>query len=166
MLWAKFIRELFELSRRERIDTCIETCGFADPEALLEVIPVTDHFLFDLKHMDSDAHRKHTGQFNGQILKNAALVLDQGADVVFRQPLIRGFNDSIANIEATAGFLNRLGKNAARLQIMPYHKMGQSKYAALNIPCAMEGIGMADDEQIEAVKKAYIGLGIICTISR
>ncbi len=166
LLWSKFVRELFELSHQERIDTCMETCGLADPEALLDVIPVTDHFLFDLKHMDSDIHKKYTGQSNGQILKNAALVLERGADVVFRQPLIPGINDSIANIEATAGFLTSLGKNAARLQLMPYHRMGQSKYKALNIPCIMEESGIADDEQVEAVKKAYIDRGIDCTISR
>jgi pyruvate formate lyase activating enzyme len=166
LLWAKFVRELFELSHQERIDTCVETCGFADPEALLEVIPVTDHFLFDLKHMNSDIHRGYTGQSNEQILRNAALVLEHGADVVFRQPLIPGVNDSILNIEATAGFLTGLGKNATRLQIMPYHRMGQSKYQALNVPYITEGIGVADDEHIEAAKKAYIGLGIRCTISR
>lgn len=166
LLWAKFVRELFELSHQERIDTCVETCGFVDPEALLEVIPVTDHFLFDLKHMDSDTHRKYTGQSNSQILRNAALVLEHGADVVFRQPLIPGVNDSIMNIEATAGFLTSLGKNATRLQIMPYHRMGQSKYMALNMPCIMEGLGVEDDAQVEAVKKAYIDRGIDCAISR
>ncbi len=166
LLWSKFIRELFELSHRERIDTCIETCGLAGPEALLDVIPVTDHFLFDLKHLDSDVHKRHMGQPNSLILKNAALVLEQGADVIFRQPLIPGINDSLMNIEATAGFLIGLGKNARKLQIMPYHRMGQSKYKALNMPCIMEGLGMAEDEQAEAVKKAYIDRGLDCTISR
>jgi pyruvate formate lyase activating enzyme len=166
LLWAKFVRELFELSRQERIDTCVETCGSADPEALLEVIPVTDHFLFDLKHMDPDIHKKYTGQSNSQILRNAALILERGADVVFRQPLIPGVNDSIANIEATAGFLTSLGKNDIRLQILPYHRMGQSKYKALHILYIMEGLSAAEDEQVETVKKAYTDLGISCTISR
>jgi pyruvate formate lyase activating enzyme len=166
LLWSKFIRELFELSHKEFIDTCIETCGFADPEALLDVIPVTDHILFDLKHMDSDIHKKYTGQPNSQILRNAALVLEYGADVVYRQPLIPGITDSITNIDATAGFLISLGKSAPRLQIMPYHRMGQSKHKALHIPCIMEGLGIAADEQVEAVKKAYIARGINCTISR
>lgn len=166
LLWSKFIRELFILSHEESINTCIETCGLADSEALLDVLPVTDHFLFDLKHMDSDIHRKYTGQPNDQILKNATLILEQGADVVFRQPLIPGINDSRGNIEATAAFLNRLGKRAARLQLMPYHRMGQNKYKALNMPCPMEEIGMADDGRAEAVKAAYIERGIHCTISR
>jgi len=116
--------------------------------------------------MDADTHSKYTGQSNRQILINAALILEHGADVVFRQPLIPGINDSIGNIEATAGFLTSLGKNATRLQIMPYHRMGQSKYKALNVWYAMEGISIAGDDQVEAVRKAYIDLGIDCTISR
>jgi pyruvate formate lyase activating enzyme len=166
LLWAKFIRELFELCRRELIDTCVETCGFVDPEALIEVIPVTDHFLFDLKHMDADVHRKYTGQSNSQILRNAALVLEQGADVIFRQPLIPGVNDSIACIEATTRFLTGLGNHHIRLEIMPYHRMGQSKYRALNLPYRLEELGAAEDVLVESVQKAYIGRGIDCTISR
>jgi pyruvate formate lyase activating enzyme len=166
LLWAIFVRNLFELCRQEQIDTCVETCGFVDPDALLEVIPVTDHFLFDLKHMDSDTHRNQTGQSNGKILKNAALLLEREADVVFRQPLIPGVNDSIVDIEATAGFLAGLGKNALRLQIMPYHRMGQSKYKALNVPYTMEEKAAPDSGQVESVQQAYIERGIDCTVSR
>jgi pyruvate formate lyase activating enzyme len=166
MLRPAFVRELFELSRQERINTCVETCGCVDPEALLETIPLTDHFLFDLKQMDPEAHRKHTGQSNSTILKNAALLIQHGANVLFRQPLIPGVNNSIENIEATARFLTSLGKNAARLEIMPFHRMGQSKYKALNMLYTMDGLGAADDEQVEAARKAYVQCGIDCTISR
>jgi len=166
LLWAKFVLELFELCHHELIDTCVETSGLADPEAFLEIVPVADHFLFDLKHMDPDAHRKYTGQPNAQILRNAALLLEHGADVVFGQPLIPGINDSAAGIEATAEFFTGLGKNARRLEIMPYHRMGQSKYEALDVPYTMEGLCAADDALVEAVQRAYIGHGIDCTISR
>jgi pyruvate formate lyase activating enzyme len=166
LLYPAFVRELFELSRQERINTCVETCGFVDPEALLEIIPVTDHFLFDLKLMDPEGHRKQTGQSNDKILKSAALLIERGADVLFRQPLIPGVNDAIENIEATARFLISLGKNAAKLQIMPFHRMGQSKYKALNMIYTMEGLGAAEDEQAEAALKAYVQCGIDCSISR
>ncbi len=166
LLQPAFVRELFELCRQERIDTCVETCGCFDPEALLEIMPVTDHFLFDLKQMDPEAHRKHTGQSNSKILKNAELLIERGANVLFRQPLIPGVNNSMENIEATARFLTGLGKNAARLQIMPFHRMGQSKYRALHMFYTMDGLGAADDEQVEAARKAYVQCGIECSISR
>ena len=166
LLHPAFVRELFELCRQEGIDTCAETCGYVDPEALLEVIPVTDHFLFDLKLMDPKAHREHTGRSNRKIMKNAALLIEQAADVLFRQPLVPGVNDSIENIEATARFLTGLGKNAARLELMPFHRMGQSKYRALNMVYTMEGLGAADGEQVEAARKAYVQCGIDCSVSR
>ena len=166
LLRPVFVRELFELCRQERIDTCVETCGCVDPAALHEVIPVTDHFLFDLKQMDPEAHKKHTGQSNHLILKNAELLIEREVDVLFRQPLIPGVNDSIENVDATALFLNRLGKRAARLQIMPFHRMGLSKRKALQMPSAMETLSAAEDQQIEAVQKAYVRWGIECSVSR
>jgi glycyl-radical enzyme activating protein len=166
LLQAHFVRELFGLCRAEKINTCVETCGFVDSEAFLEILPVTDYFLFDLKHMDSDIHKKYTGQLNVRILKNAALLINNGADVLFRQPLIPGINDSDINIEATAGFLKSLGDKALKLQLMPYHRMGQSKYKALDMAYNMDEIAVMDNEKIEAVKNAYISRGIDCTISR
>jgi len=166
LLRPAFVHELFELCSQEGIDTCVETCGYVHSRALLEILPVTDHFLFDLKLMDRQAHKKHTGQSNRKILKNAGLLMERGADVLFRQPLIPGVNDSIENIEATARFLAGLGKNAARLQIMPFHRMGQSKYKALDMLYTMDGLGAADDGQVEAARKAYIQRGIDCSISR
>jgi len=116
--------------------------------------------------MDPDAHRKHTGKSNRKILKNAALLLERGANVLFRMPLIPGINDSTENIDATARFLSRLGTNAAKLEIMPFHRMGKNKYTALNMPYNMEGLGAADDEQVEAARRAYAQRGIDCSISR
>jgi len=166
LLHSEFVRDLFELCKRDRIDTCIETCGLTRPKALLEVIPVTDHFLFDLKHMDSDIHKKHTGQPNGLILENARLLTEKGVDLLFRQPLIPGVNDTPENIDATADFLSGLGNNGAKLELMPYHRLGWSKYRALNMKYALDGMEAAAEDMVEYVVRAYLDRGIRCTISR
>jgi pyruvate formate lyase activating enzyme len=166
LLYPAFVRGLFELSRQEHINTCVETCGCVDSEALLEIIPVTDHFLFDLKLMNAEMHRELTGQSNCKILKNAALLIEQESDVQFRLPLIPNVNDSIENIKETAQFLTTLCRGEARLQIMPFHRMGYSKYKALDMHYNMEGLGAVDDEKAEAVRKAYVQFGIDCSISR
>jgi pyruvate formate lyase activating enzyme len=166
LLRAHFVRELFELSRQEGIDTCVETCGCVDPDALFEVMPLTDHFLFDLKLMDPEAHKRHTGKSNSHILSNAALLIAHGADVLFRQPVIPGVNDSTANIAATARFLTSLGTRATRLQLMPFHRMGESKYRALDLSYSIQGMSPATGEQVERVRETYLRYGIDCTISR
>lgn len=166
LLHAAFIRELFELCRKEQINTCVETCGFVSSDAFLEVIPVTDLFLFDLKHLDSDTHKMYTGHHNEKILKNAALLIEHDADVVFRQPLIPDVNDSLINIEATAEYVKNIGEKALSLELMPFHRMGRDKYKALNLEYCMGDLDIMDNEDLEAVKKAYIDRGINCTISR
>ena len=166
MLHPAFVRELFELCRTEQIDTCVETCGYVNSSAIEEVLPVTDHFLFDLKHLDSEIHQCYTGQINDGILKNAVFLIEHEADVIFRNPLIPGINDSESNIEATSEFLKGLGKKALRLEIMPYHRMGIDKYKALDMEYSLGDLGIMNKEDIEAAKKAYIDRGINCTVSR
>ena len=166
LLYPQFVKELFELCQSDGIGTCVETCGFVDTHAFLEVIPMTELFLFDLKHMDSAIHKNYTGQFNHQILKNVRVIIESEVDVLFRQPLIPGVNDTVTNIEATAALLKTLGKKALSLELMPYHRMGQDKYKALNMEYRMEKARIMSYDELEAVKNTYIDLGINCSISR
>lgn len=166
LIQAAFVRKLFELCHGESIDTCIETCGFASREALMEVLPVTDHFLFDLKHMDPELHGRYAGRSNAPILENARLLVEQGADVLFRQPLIPGVNDTVENMNATAAFLCALGGKDLGLELMPYHRMGLSKYTALGMKYRMNETGPAEKEMVESVKRSYEARGVRCTVSR
>ncbi len=94
-------------------------------------------FLFDLKHMDSDIHKKYTGQKNEKILENAALLIENNADVLFRNPLIPGVNDTECKYRGNAQFLKSLGNRAMRLELMPFHRMGKDKYKALDMEYAL-----------------------------
>jgi pyruvate formate lyase activating enzyme len=165
LLQPAFVRELFELCKNDGIGTCVETCGFVPEPNLLEVLPLADHLLFDLKHMDPELHRKYTGQSNDIILRNASLAAKNGADIVFRIPLIPGVNNDDRNITATSEFVLSLpGQN--RIQLMPYHRLGESKYKALGKPILMHDVSVMTPEQLEAVKQRYIDCGIDCTISK
>ena len=70
----RFLVSIFRLCRDSGIHTCMETTGYAGAEVWEEVLPVTDHVLFDLKHMDSHLHQKYTGKPNTRILENAVRV--------------------------------------------------------------------------------------------
>jgi pyruvate formate lyase activating enzyme len=166
LLHAAFVRQLFELCHGEGINTCIETCGNVSLAAFQEVMPVTDHFLFDLKHMDADIHKVNTGNTNNRILENAAFLVQHHVDIIFRNPLIPGINDTESNIDATAEFLRGLNGNALRLELMPFHRMGKDKYRALDMEYLMGETGIMKMEEIEMVKRAYNDRGINCTISR
>ena len=161
-----FVAELITLCRGEGIHTCVETCGCVPQAAFEKVLKLTDTFYFDLKIMDSGKHREYTGQGNDQILSNARYLADSGANILFRQPLIPGVNSPEENVKATAAFIRSLGREDLALQLIPYHRMGTSKYAALDIPYTLEDMKPMAAEEVEAVRALYESCGVPCTVSK
>ncbi|MCF0120591.1 MAG: glycyl-radical enzyme activating protein [Oscillospiraceae bacterium] len=163
---ADFVAELFALCREDGINTCVETCGCVPRSAIEKVADLTDTFYFDLKLMDPLRHRHWTGADNALILDNARYLAGRGASILFRQPLIPGVNSMDENVRATAEFIRSLGRDDLAIQIMPYHRMGTSKYAALDKPYELENIQIMDAESVGAVEKRYLDCGVKCTVSK
>ncbi len=163
---ADFVAELFSLCQSEGISTCVETCGCVPRSAVEKVLDLTDLFYFDLKLIDPERHRACTGRDNALILGNAAFLAGSGAGILFRQPLIPGVNDGEEEIRACAGFLRSLGRHDLGLQLMPYHRLGVSKYEALDEPYSMPDTPVMTPEEIENVRSLYESLGVPCTVSR
>ncbi len=163
---ADFVAELFSLCRGDGINTCVETCGCVPRSAFEKVLSLTDTFYFDLKLMDSEKHREYTGRGNEEILDNARFLAGSGASLLFRQPLIPGVNSPEENVRATAEFIRSLGRPELQLQLIPYHRMGTSKYAALDIPYTLEDMKPMTGEEVEAVRALYESCGVTCTVSK
>ena len=86
----------------------LDTCGYARREVLERFLPVTDKFLYDLKMTDEAKHRDFTGADNKIILDNLAFLVERGADVEIRTPVIPGVNDSARDFAAAADFLKNI----------------------------------------------------------
>jgi len=125
LLQADFLLELLELL--PNIHTAIETSGFCEHTIFKQVVSKLDFVMMDLKHMDSEKHKLHTGVRNEGILQNAAWLAGLGKPCVFRIPLIPGVNDSDENLIATAKFLGNNG--AKQVELLPYHKTAGAKYS-------------------------------------
>ncbi|MDP4094266.1 MAG: glycyl-radical enzyme activating protein, partial [Bacillota bacterium] len=129
MFQPEFTLELLKGAKGCNIHTCMETCGFCEPEHLIRAVPYTDLFLFDLK-ATPDVHQRLTGAPLGPIL-DSLLALDQaGGRIVLRCPLIPGVNmneSHIKNIAQTAGAL----KNIIEINLERYHPIGISKCQAI-----------------------------------
>ena len=163
---SEFVAELFALCREDGIHTCVETCGCVPRENLERVLPLTDLFYFDLKIMDSALHKEYTGADNAIILENARYLASQGASILFRQPIIPTVNDTEENVRATASFIRSLGREDIAIQLMPYHRMGISKYAALDKSYELEALEMMLPARVEELSELYRQLGISCSVSK
>ena len=163
---AEFVAEFFSLCREEGISTCVETCGCVPRSAVELMLDLTDLFYFDLKLADPERHRAYTGRDNALILANARFLAGSGAELLFRQPLIPGVNDGEEEVRTCAGFLRSLGRRDLGLQLMPYHRLGISKYEALDEPYSMPDTPVMTPEEIERVRSLYESLGVPCTVSK
>ena len=131
LLHPEFLIELLDECGKQGIHRAVDTAGLVNSKILLEVAKRTDLFLFDLKLMNPEKHSKWVGVPNEEILKNLTLLAKSGANINIRIPLIGGVNDDAENIEATAHFVAALSGERKSVNLLPYHKIAQSKYQKL-----------------------------------
>ncbi len=165
LMHARFVWCLFEKLHAQSIQTCLETSGHVDVSKFLEVLPVTDYVLFDLKLMDARNHRRYAGRSNASVLANARLLATSKKEFLFRMPLIPGINDTSENIRETARFLEGLGERARRIELMPYHRLGESKYASLGRRYRLHGLLPIEPAEVERARIEFERNGIECSVS-
>ncbi len=146
-----------DLLRRYRHDcigihTTVETCGEADWSDVALVAPHVDLFLYDIKHMDAAEHRRHTGVGNERVLDNAARLSAAGAALVVRLPLVPGVNDDEGNLRRTAEFARSVLR-VDRIDLLPYHRLGEAKYGRLGRAYPMAGRPPASEKQVHAARE-------------
>jgi pyruvate formate lyase activating enzyme len=125
MQW-RFSKEILKLAKENGVHTAVETCGYADREAIEAVAEYTDLFLYDIKLLDDDSHKKYTGVSNKKILENLDFLYERGANIVLRCPIIPGVNLNNEHFESLARLLLKYPK-IQRLDLEPYHPLGIDK---------------------------------------
>jgi pyruvate formate lyase activating enzyme len=136
LMQAAFVQEFLEASREVGLHTAIDTSGFGDPDALLRLAGVARLVLFDLKLVDDERHRVFVGTSNRLILDNLARLAARHRDVIIRFPLVPGVNDDEAHVKALGAFVSSLG--LGRVDVLPYHRAGISKYHRLGRRYALD----------------------------
>ena len=126
----KFLIEVLAACREAGIHTAIETTGSVAPEWLKQIIPLVDLFLYDVKQLDDAKHQAMTGVSNKLILDNLRRVVDAGAAVWIRVPVVPGFNDTPEELSPILAAARDLGVD--RVHFLPYHAYGSNKYRLLD----------------------------------
>lgn len=168
LLQADFVAELFKACREEKIQTCCESAFYIKWTEIEKLIPLTDIWIVDIKHMNSVKHKEHIGTVNTQILKNIKRLTKYTDDIILRIPIIPGFNDDMENIEATADFILNEMKNKIRtLQLLSFMRLGEEKYQSLGMPYKMENTKVnrrSFQKKIEGLADYFNKRGIHCLV--
>jgi len=149
---------LLQAARAEGLHTCVQTSGAVPTSTMLAVLPLVDLFQFDLKHVDEHQHREWTGAGTARIHQNARLLVEKGANVQFRMPVLPGINDDDAHLDQLAGFLATLG--VKHLRLVPYHRHYLAKYEALNQTARLPELLAPSAAQLAGVRARLSGHGL------
>ena len=161
MLQMPFVTELFELAHRKGVHTTLDTAGQPYREdaeyqkAFERMMEATDLVMLDLKAMDAQLHRRVTGLDNANILAMARKLSDMGKPMWIRHVLVPGLTDGEDDLQQMAAFIQTL-QTVERVEILPYHTLGLSKWQRLGIDYPLEGVPTPTKEQVakaEAILK-------------
>lgn len=149
LLQWQFTKEIIKRCKENGTHTCVETALHVNSQILQEIMPYADMIITDIKHIDSDMHKKYTGVGNKQILENIKILAKKGKPLVIRIPIIPDVNDSIEHIQQVSEFiLNELDNRVNQVQFLRFRRLGEEKYKSLNIKYNMTDVNW-DREDFE-----------------
>lgn len=163
LLQMDFLTDLFRQAKERGINTTLDTAGqpFTRKEPFFgkfrELMEVTDLVLLDIKEIDPGKHRALTGWDNANILELARFLSEIGKPVWIRHVLVPGITDFDEDLRELKEFIDTL-TNVEKVEVLPYHSMGEPKWEKLGIPYTLAGTKPPKAERVENARR-ILGAG-------
>jgi pyruvate formate lyase activating enzyme len=158
MLQADFLSELLPRCREAGLHVALDTCGAVSWERYEQVLPWVNLVLLDLKIMDDVGHQAATGVRNEIILANARQMAARGMPMWIRTPVIPGYTDGLANIQAIGAFIRDELPTVERWDLLAYTNLGRPKYHRLDLPYALADAPLLTRAEMESLWQAAVEL--------
>lgn len=159
-----FATEILKGCHKYDIHTAAETCGYAPWEPFFQILNHVDLLLYDIKHMDPAKHKERIGVDNALILENARKASEFVEEMIIRFPVIPGFNDTDENVHALVGFLKEKLPRVRRVDMLPYHSMGESKCERIGKSYPFKYKGTLSDDKVQHLRDILADAGFLVSI--
>lgn len=150
-----YVEEVCRKLHENGVSVFIDTSGYTDYENLKRILPYVDVFLYDIKVMDPEGHKKYIGVDNSLILENLKKLSDEGAGLYIRLPIIQQVNATDEHIESVIHFLKENNIHARQVNLLPYHDIGKGKYASLDMEYHDDEMSVPVSELMEHFKSMF-----------
>ena len=159
LMQPRYLRALLEACRARGIQTAVDTCGYAPLRNLLDAVPLTELFLYDLKFMDEALHLDYTGVSNASILSNLEELGKIHRNIWLRIPIIPGLNDAEDQLDAMARFAASI-PGVRQVNLLPYHRTGVQKFSRLGEEYRLAHVVPPTTERMEAALARFSAAGL------
>ena len=132
LVQAEFLIELLRALKAEGIHTALDTSGFTGRGTARRVLEHTDLMLLDIKSIDPDVYKDVTGVPVDAALRMLETAQEMDVPVWVRFVLVPGLTDNLEHIRQMRSYLDGFN-NIEKIEVMPFHKMGEFKWADLGM---------------------------------
>lgn len=147
------------------LHTCVDTTGLVGIEKLKQVQMFTDLFLYDFKLFSTQLHEQYCGTPNDIIKQNLEYLCGTQTKVVVRIPLIPDVNFNNSEETQMLVYLSQLlSTSFNEVHLLPYHKIGESKYKRFDFANKMKGIPALTKNDLKPLAEKYKAAGFKTTI--
>ena len=150
----KFLATVLRRCKQMGLHTALDTSGFLGRRMTDPMLADTDLVLLDIKSSDPDVYKAITGVGIEPTLEFARRLDAVGTPVWVRYVLVPDLTDDFENVEGVAEFLASL-TNVERVEILPFHKMGEHKWEALNLDYRLKHTESPSTDLIQRVQNQF-----------
>ena len=148
----EFLLEFFKKCMERGLHVALDTSGFLKWERLEKIIENVDLILYDLKVIDEKKHEEYAGVSNKIILENLKKLNDVNKEIWIRIPIIPEYTANNENIQQIGEVIKDL-KSITRVDMLPFHKLGISKYEKLDLEYACKDTEAPSEEEMKEYKE-------------
>ena len=133
LMQPEFCEAIISESQKRGFHVAVDTSGSMPLEECKEAVALADLLLLDIKALDEKLCKEMTGHSN----RNPLAILDYreqiNKPVWIRHVLVPGYTLDKDKLTNLAQYLSKY-KCIERIELLPFHKMGEYKWEQLNLP--------------------------------
>lgn len=147
LVQSEFLLEMLKMCKKAGIHTCIDTSGTGyDIKYLDDILKYTDLVILDIKAIDNENYKKITGAYMEMVNLFIEKLKIHNNKLWLRQVIVPTINDNMDYILKLKEYIKQFN-NIEKVELLPYHTIGEEKYKKLKIKYKLNGIDDMDKEK-------------------
>ena len=163
LVQINFLFELLKRCKKSDIHTIVDTSGEASWKDFEIIQKYVDIFLYDLKIIDEELHKKYTGVSNKRVHGNLKNLIAGGNEIELRIPLIPNVTDTKSNLIDIIRFILSLSA-IPRVTLLAYNPLNRDKLDRYCLENNLGKLKIQSKKNLLEVKQQFLDHGINATL--
>lgn len=161
LMQPAFARNVLAAAKAMGVHTAIDTSGYLGAVADDSFLDNVDLVLLDVKSGTEESYKALTGRPLQPTLDFGNRLAARGTSIWIRFVVVPGWTDSEENVEAIAENIAPWKHVVERVEVLPFHNMGQDKWDALGLEYKLRDAQPPSKETVERVREQFRSRGFL-----